>query len=575
MSWKTDNNPVFCSFCKKPNREVKKVVAGPGVHICDECINICVEIMVEEGLPLSVPVAAAAPQVSAPGPPVKLTVPSPRQIFDALSKQVYGQPNSLKVTAITVFRHYKKAADGGFAVYEDKDNLLLIGPTGSGKTLIAKALADLLKVPLAIVDATTLTEAGYVGEDVDIIARILMREAGDNQALAEKGIVFIDEIDKLARLSSQNRSITRDVSGEGVQQALLTMLAGGTVEVNLSGNRKNPEMPRTRFDMREVLFIGAGSFEGIQQIIEARRRALPGTDAGSAFPSAANADASSCSQLDLELFGLMPEFAGRFTSISELRALEAEDYERILRTSRRSVLQEYTDFFRSLGVDLQVQDEAYAVMAGAVVQERSGARGLRRVIERILMEVLFVLPDKPSFKRCVITEDAARGLASATVTDGDGTEVKLRRNKVFLSYSRRDATFLNELQTMLAPMVRNGTLDVWFDGDIKPSQKWREEINNALGLTRVALLLVSPNFLASDFVVKEELPFFLKAAAENDVKIVWVLLGHCLYEETQLVHYQAAFDPALPFDGMTDSARRSAWAKVCREVKALVDQSTF
>ena len=428
-SWGNDNKPMFCSFCKKSNRDVKKLIAGPDVKICDECVLICIEVLTEDGLLTQS--LERAPD-SAPAQDIKITVPSPRRIFDELNKLVFGQPTALKLVAISVFRHYTKVSNPGLSAFEDKDNLLLIGPTGSGKTLIAKALAEYLKVPLAIVDATALTEAGYVGEDVDSVLRLLLREAGGNQHLAEKGIVFIDEIDKLARTTSQNRSITRDVSGEGVQQALLTMLAGGVIDADMSGSRKNPDTPRRTWNTRDILFIGAGSFEGIKQIVDARRRALPGSEPATPF-APASTETSSCTQLDLELFGFMPEFAGRFTSITEMRQLDGEDYERILRNSPKSVLQEYATLFQTLGARLVVEDDAYPVLASAVAQERAGARGLRRAVERVLMEVLYVLPDKPTIRKCVITADAARGIVPPLVVDECGAEVKLRRNKVFLS----------------------------------------------------------------------------------------------------------------------------------------------
>ena len=410
-----------CSFCGKNQKQVRKLIAGPGVYICDECIDLCVEIIEEEK-----PSAEQEAQIAAD--PETPATPSPRQIYDELGKRIFGQSNALRVIAVSVFRHYQKMAmaDPSTPV-RNKDNLLLIGPTGSGKTLIALCLASFLKVPIAIMDTTTLTEAGYVGEDVDSIPRALLREAGGNQSLAEKGIVFLDEIDKIARTSSQNRSITRDVSGEGVQQALLTMLAGLPIDANLTSDRKHPNTERTRFQTKDILFIGGGTFDGIQRSADARQGIRYEDEKAVEDPRRAHIEPSKCTQLDLELFGLTPEFAGRFTTITELRQLKAADYERIIRDSPDSIVREYRSLFQRFGVELEIEERAISIIATSVSRERASVRGLRRAIESILMDALFVLPENSSLTRCVITANA--GLKpSLRLLDRSGGEIRLHHD---------------------------------------------------------------------------------------------------------------------------------------------------
>jgi ATP-dependent Clp protease ATP-binding subunit ClpX len=547
---------VTCSFCGKNQRQVKKIIAGPNVWICDECIELSTEIIAEE----------ATESVS----DVMANVPSPRELFEQLSSVVVGQTAALRMVSLAVYRHYETVRmrrEQGLRM--NKDNVLMIGPTGSGKTLIARELARILNVPIALADASTLTESGYIGEDVESLLNLLVSAAGYDVARAEMGIVFLDEVDKLARKSLQSRSLTRDVGGEGVQQALLMMMGGKTARFTPGVTRKHPQAEMTEINTTDILFICSGSFEGIDQIVTARKQAMGSDRTAPRFtPVITPAEVT---QLDLEAFGLLPEFAGRLTTITQLQPLNAADLERLLRESEESVITEYQRLFDRNGVSLHFTDEAVSAVATQAIHERSGARGLRRVVERTLSDALFFIAGGSEAVGCTVTDRAVNGEAQPDLVDDTGAIVNLHRNKVFLSYSRKDAEYLAELRSMLAPLVRNGTVDVWFDGDIKPSANWREEVRKALESTRVAVLLVSPNFLASDFVIREELPYFLRMADKGGVKILWILLGDCLFEETELSDYQAAHDIAKPLDTLDPGSRRAVWAKIARVIRSTAD----
>jgi ATP-dependent Clp protease ATP-binding subunit ClpX len=558
-----------CSFCGKTQKQVKKLIAGPGVWICNECVDLCCEIIEEE--------EQEAKEEKAAQYIASVPQPTAREIYEGLSKVVIGQVPVLRSVALGVFRHFQKAQlrrEGLIA--GDKDNVLLIGPTGTGKTLIARTLAELLNVPIVVTDATTLTEAGYVGEDVDTLLRGLLRAANNSREQAELGIVFIDEIDKITRSASGNLGINRDVGGEGVQQSLLTMMggSGSVIAISPTEKRKNPEGERVEINTTDILFICGGSFERLGAIIRAREGATPKGNTLQRNPES-TISSPRVTQIDLERFGFLPEFAGRFTTIAELRNLDAADLEMLLRSSSKSPLREYELIFERLGVGLSISDDAIAAISRAAVSERSGARGLRRVLERTLSDPLFVASDRTSLKECIIGERAVTGEEAPILLDQAGMPISLRRNRIFLSYSRKDEDALLELRTMLTPLMRNKTIDVWFDGEIKASQKWREEVRKAMASTRVAVLMVSPNFLASKFVVEEELPYFLRVAEEEDVKILWLLLSSCLYEETPLGDYQAAHDLATPLDSLSDSSRRKVLVEVSRNIKTLVDQTSI
>jgi ATP-dependent Clp protease ATP-binding subunit ClpX len=498
---------------------------------------------------------------------------SPRNIYEELSKHVFGQSNVLRRVAVSVFRHYQRVGLADSSGYRgSKDNLLLIGPTGCGKTLIALSLSSFLKVPIAIVDATSLTEAGYAGDDVDSIFRVLLREANGDQALAEKGIVFIDEVDKIARNSEQDHTTGRDVGGIGVQQSLLAMLAGASVEAQTETGLKDSRGRRIKFGTKNILFIGAGTFNGLRQIVDSRLGASSGSQASAAGWARPNSGMSQCTQVDLETFGLMPEFAGRFTTITEMRQLDSEDYARIIRDSPDSFFRECRDLFHQFGVDLEIEEEAVSIIADSALQEHAGVRGIRRVLEAILNDVLFVLPDNSSLAKCVITSDAARGVSPPRLLNGSGEEIRIRRDTVFLGYSNANGYALNDLRAVLETRVSGGILAVHFDGRVRLSQKWKNEITNALDLAPVAILLVSPKFLSSEFVVREGLPFFLKAADQRSVEVLWVLLEGCPYDETPLVQRQAAHDISRPFDAMSADERHAVLVGISNKIKSIVDR---
>lgn len=566
----SETEQLKCSFCGKTQRQVKKLIAGPEVWICDECIDQCNEIMEEE----------LSPEDKNKDKDIfNLPHLTARELYEGLSETVVGQSAALRSVALAVFRHLQKIQmkrEGLIA--PEKENVLIIGPTGVGKTLMAHSLAQILNVPIAITDATTLTEAGYIGEDVDSLLRRLLQKSGGSRDKAEAGIIFIDEIDKIAKRISINSShgVNRDVGGEGVQQALLTMLSGQDSVISTYSHQRAKSSDTERVELRTsgILFICGGSFAGLEAIVNSRQLSAPPEGRANAS-STPVIQPSKIRQEDLEMFGFLPEFAGRFTTITEFRNLDANDLRVLLRSSDKSPLREYELIFDQLGVNLSVSDEAITAIAGAAVAEKSGARGLRRVLERILSDSLFIASDRKNLKDCIVTERAVTGEETPTLLDHDGMPVNIRRNRVFLSYSRKDEGALGELQTMLTPLVRNKTIDVWFDGDIKPSQKWREEIRKAMASTRVAVLLVSPNFLASKFVIEEELPYFLRVAEEEDVKLLWILLSSCLYEETPLGNYQAAHDIAMPLDSLSESSRRKVLVEISRMIRSLADQNAI
>ncbi|MGW6935377.1 ATP-dependent Clp protease ATP-binding subunit ClpX [Lentzea sp. NPDC054927] len=549
---------VYCTFCKKSQHEVVKVITGPDVAICNECVELCNEIIEEErgkDSPDSTTEVTAADLASKP--------PTPTTLFDQLSKIVIGQEEAKRDLAVAVYRHHlnirsRGRGQPGF----DKGNVLLIGPTGTGKTLLAKALADILRLPLAIVDATTYTEAGYVGDDVENMFKVLLKAAGGNKDLAANGIIYIDEIDKIGRKSA-NPSITRDVSGEGVQQALLNILDGGDVTYDPTGNRKNPGRSHVEFATDRILFICGGSFEGLPQVI-ARRLSRTGT----VRRQLSSHDlVTEVTQADLVDLGFMPEFASRFTTLSVLSPLNHSQLISLLRETPQSPIRQYTSLLAEQGCDLIVTDEALEALAHIALEEQAGARGVSRVVDRMMRDVLFALPDNQKIRTCTVDEKVVRGTKPPQLTDAKNRPIVLQRDRVFISYSRLDTQWLDELTTTLNPLMRKNVVNVWFDKEIKPSQVWRDEIAHAMASTSVAVLLVSANFLKSDFINSEELPYFLEAAASREVTILWVLLSDCLYTETPLVNYQAVHDIAQPMATLPKAKRQTTWTRICQEIK--------
>ncbi len=415
---------LSCSFCHKPQKEVEKIIAGPSVYICNECIRLCLDIIRENRSPTTGPISGGK-------------TPPPARIKAYLDQYVIGQDTAKRKLAVAVYNHYKrlehnaKAArsNGKNTVEVQKSNVLLMGPTGTGKTLLAQSLAKMLDVPFVIADATTLTEAGYVGEDVENIVLNLFQAAGGNVEKTCRGIVYIDEIDKLARKGA-GASQQRDVSGEGVQQALLKILEGTNANIQVKGNKRMSNQEFQQIDTTHILFICGGSFEGIERIVQERlgRRTMgflqgappaPGSPAASATPSAAPGKPENLLghviPEDLERFGLIPEFIGRLPMMATLDPLATDDLVHVLTEPRNSLVRQYQKLFKFEKVKLSFTPEALRAIAERAIQKRAGARGLRSILESVMLDIMYELPSMENVKEVTIHEDVITGAGQPTV----------------------------------------------------------------------------------------------------------------------------------------------------------------
>ncbi|MDR0886358.1 MAG: ATP-dependent Clp protease ATP-binding subunit ClpX [Clostridiales Family XIII bacterium] len=423
MSRNSYEKHLKCSFCGKPQEQVKRLIAGPDVYICDECVELCQDIIKEE--------FETSMHTSGGGSASGLFVPKPKEIYEALSDYVIGQDDAKKVLSVAVYNHYKRikhaVSTEKSGVEIQKSNILMMGPTGSGKTLLAQTLAKIFNVPFAIADATALTEAGYVGEDVENILLKLIQAADGDIEKAQHGIIYVDEIDKISR-KGDNVSITRDVSGEGVQQALLKIIEGSVANVPPQGGRKHPHQDFIPFDTTNVLFICGGAFDGMDKIVQRRignKTIGFNTDkivTEEDKPVTKLTDLSQVQSEDLLHYGLIPEFIGRLPVVCSLQQLDVDALVRIIKEPKNAIIKQYKKLFELDDVELSFDEDAIVDIATLAIERKTGARGLRSIIESVMTDIMYEIPSRKDIQKVIVTKKTITEGASPTLVLSDGRE---------------------------------------------------------------------------------------------------------------------------------------------------------